>query len=160
MHYFINLGSNLGNRRLNLSRAVNMLAARYGWFELSHAVESEPWGYESLNKYLNIGMTFVSNDTPDEVLKTVKDIEKTLGSASHRNADGGYADRLIDIDIVAVDEEIIDTPDLQVPHPQLTGRRFFLEPMAELAPMWHHPVNGLTCSEMLTALDAETAREK
>lgn len=150
--YLINLGSNLGDRRLNLSRAMRAVGAEFGDFEMSHVVESEPWGFDSTNSFLNVGMAFNSDIPPEEVLGRLQRVERSISPAPHRDASGGYADRVIDIDIVAVDREIIDTPSLRVPHPNLAERRFFLEPLAELAPGWTHPESGLTAAQMLARL--------
>ena len=65
---------------------------------------------------------------------------------------GAYVDRLVDIDIMAIGDLVIDTPALQVPHPHLAERDFFLRPMMQLAPNWCHPITGLTAAEMLQAL--------
>ena len=140
MIYYLNIGSNMGDRRDNLYRAVVAIAAITGECAVSSIVESEPWGFESDNRFMNLGVSFDS------------DIERSLGSASHRDADGGYIDRLVDIDIVAIDDLVIDTPTLQVPHPHLPERDFFLIPMQQLAPDWRHPVTGLTATEMLENL--------
>lgn len=150
--YLINLGSNLGDRRLNLSRAMRAVGAEFGDFEMSHVVESEPWGFDSTNSFLNVGMAFNSDLPPEEVLGRLQRVERSISPAPHRDASGGYADRVIDIDIVAVNREIIDTPSLRVPHPSLAERRFFLEPLAELAPGWTHPESGLTAAQMLARL--------
>ena len=144
MHYFINIGSNLGQRVLNISKATRAVEERFGYFEISHKVESEPLGFDSTNVF--------SDKTPEEVHGILQEIERRLDPRPHRNADGSYRDRTIDIDIVAVDELQIDTDTLKVPHPHLAERRFFLEPMAELAPDWRHPATGLTCAEMLEKL--------
>lgn len=136
MRYYINLGSNLGNRNLNLSRAVRAIEREFGWFELSHYVESEPFGFESVNKFLNVGMLFISEFQPLDVLHLLQKIEKEIGEAAgdsrHRNADGSYRDRYIDIDIMAVDNIHLSTPELTLPHPGLKDRAFFLEPFREL----------------------------
>jgi len=149
MYVFVNIGSNLGDRRLNLSRAVRLISEVFGPFEVSHAIESEPWGYDSIRQYLNIGMMFQTELSPGDILHKLQEIEKCICPDAHRDSGGGYKDRVIDIDIVAIGELIINTPELQVPHPHISERRFYLEPMAELAPLWHHPISGLTCSEML-----------
>ena len=101
---------------------------------------------------MNLGVSLVSDMAPHEMLDRIHDIEHRLGSASHRDAVGGYIDRLVDIDIMAIDDLVIDTPTLQVPHPHLPDRDFFLRPMAQLAPDWRHPVTGLTASQMLEKL--------
>ena len=152
MIYYLNIGSNIGDRRDNLYRAVVALAAGTGGCAVSSIVESEPWGFESENRFMNLGVSLSSTMEPQEMLDRIHDIEQRLGSASHRDADGGYIDRLVDIDIVAIDDLVIDTPTLQVPHPHLPERDFVLKPMAQLAPDWRHPVTGLTASQMLEKL--------
>lgn len=153
MHYYIiNIGSNLGDRRLNLSRAMAAVMRQFGQLEMSHVVETEPWGYSSPNKFLNISLMFGSELEPVEVHSILKDMEREISPASHRNSDGSYADRLIDIDLVAADDIVIDTPELTLPHPRLAERDFFLVPLEELAPSWRHPITGLTATEMLAAL--------
>ena len=139
MHYFLNIGSNLGNVRLNISRALRALEEKYGYFETSRIVESRPWG-------------FISPNTFAKVLSDIKEIEGRLSPMPHRDDRGGYVDRVIDIDIMAADDTVIDTEELTVPHPHLAERHFFLEPFDELAPLWRHPVTGLTCAEMLARL--------
>ena len=153
MHYFLNIGSNLGNRKLNLSRAVRALEKEFGYFELSNTVESEPWGFDSTNLFLNIAVMIVTDMEPTEVLHKLQAIEKSISPASHRTATGGYADRMVDIDIMAIDELQIDSEELTVPHRHLGERRFFLEPMNELAPGWRHPATGETPGEMLSKLE-------
>ncbi len=154
MHYFLNIGSNLGNTALNISRAVRRIEEAFGYFEISHTVESEPFGFDSTNLFRNVGLMIISDKRPEEVLRILQEIEKGISPASHRGADGGYVDRVIDIDIVAADEVVVDTPELRIPHPGLAERRFFLEPMAELAPGWRHPQTGQTPAEMLALLPA------
>ncbi len=147
MVYYINIGSNLGNRLMNLTRAVSAIEKRFGWFELSHHVESEAWGYESQNKFLNVGMVFISDMLPIDVMHALQDIEKGINSAPHRNADGSYRDRVIDIDIMAAEDNAgdasavrgsplrkvaVNEKELKLPHPHLQNRPFFLEPYKEL----------------------------
>lgn len=131
---YLNIGTNLGERNLNLSRAVARIAREFGAFRLSHAVESEPWGFNSPNKFMNVCMAIDTDLEPEMLLDRLQSIEREFSPDSHRNADGSYADRLIDIDIVAIDTLRIDTPRLKVPHPHLHDRTFFSEPLAELAP--------------------------
>ena len=149
---FVNIGSNLGDRRLNLSRAMRAIGEEFGDFEISHVVESEPWGFDSTHSFLNLGMMFHSDLPPVEILRRLQAIERGISPDSHRNPDGSYADRVIDIDIVAIDGLAIDEEELTLPHPRLCERRFFLEPLAELAPGWRHPVSGLTPHQMIARL--------
>lgn len=141
---FVNIGSNLGDRRMNISRAVRRIGQHYGTFELSHIVESQPWGFESPNAFLNIAMVFRSDESPLTILHTLQEIEKTTatdalrasgkGSATdtHRDANGNYADRYIDIDIMTIEGVEMNTPELTLPHPHLRERPFFMEPLQEL----------------------------
>ncbi|MBR5685129.1 MAG: 2-amino-4-hydroxy-6-hydroxymethyldihydropteridine diphosphokinase [Muribaculaceae bacterium] len=152
MKYYLNIGTNMGERRDNLYRAVVALAASTGGCAVSSVVESEPWGFESEHRFLNIGVSLDSPMPPMQMLEHIHEIERHLGSAAHRDSEGRYIDRLVDIDIVAIDDLVIDTPMLQVPHPHLAERDFFLKPMVELAPAWRHPVTGLTASQMLEML--------
>lgn len=152
MHYFLNIGSNLGNVKLNISRALRALESRFGYFETSKMVESAPWGYVSANRFANIAVMIISENTPHEVLAVIKEIESELNPTPHRDANGGYADRVLDIDIMAADETVVDTPELKIPHPHLAERRFYLEPFDELAPSWRHPLTGLTPAEMLSSM--------
>lgn len=147
--YYLNIGSNLGCRELNISRALRELEKTFGWFETSKAATSEPWGFESPHAFKNIGVKVISDLSPREVLDIVKTAERAISKGSHRRPDGSYADRVIDIDIVAAGDLVVEEPDLRIPHPHLPERDFFLKPMIELAPGWRHPVNGMTCGEML-----------
>lgn len=148
----VNVGSNKGDRRLNLSRAMRGIIDEFGQIEMSHAMVSDPWGFESTGKFLNVCILFNTELAPEEVLGRLQNIERGISASPHRNSDGSYADRVIDIDIVAIDDKIIDTERLKVPHPHLAERRFFLEPLAEVAPGWRSPVNGKTADEMLAEL--------
>ena len=132
-----------------------MLVAGTNGGAVSSIVESEPWGFESDNRFLNLGVKLSSNLLPMEMLDRIHDIEHRLGSASHRDRHGHYIDRLVDIDIVAIDDMVIDTPVLQIPHPHLPDRDFFLKPMIQLAPDWCHPVTGLTASQMLEEMSSK-----
>lgn len=151
-HYFLNIGSNLGNLKLNISRALRALESRYGYFETSKVIESEPWGFLSTHRFANIAVMVISDKSPQEVLADIQEIENALNSTPHRNSEGGYADRVLDIDIMAADDLVVDTDKLKIPHPHLADRRFYLEPFDQLAPGWRHPVSGKTPAEMLAEL--------
>lgn len=149
----VNIGSNLGDRRLNISRAVRAISMEFGDFEISHVVESAPWGFDSTHSFLNVGLTFETDLNPEETLRRLQNIEKGISGKSHRTASGGYTDREIDIDVITFDSEVIDLPHLQVPHPRMPQRSFVLQPLAELMSWWRHPLTGLTPFEMLENLD-------
>ncbi|MCM1162894.1 MAG: 2-amino-4-hydroxy-6-hydroxymethyldihydropteridine diphosphokinase [Muribaculaceae bacterium] len=152
MRIHLNIGSNIGHRRSTLERAVAALSeALPGQMKVSEPIETPAWGYESANPYLNIGVMIDSDvDLPlQRLLELVLDIQNGISRQPHRDATGGYCDRIIDIDIIAVDDRIVQTPELTLPHPRMHLRRFVLEPMATLDPTWRHPVLGKTASEMM-----------
>ena len=157
---YINIGSNQGDRRANIARAVALIAdTLHVKPQLSSAIESEPWGYDSDSPYINIGLAFDSRITPEALLDVLLSIEHSISPASHRKPDGSYADRLIDIDLIAYGDTTIDmtqTPSgnsLTLPHPRMHLRKFVLLPMLQLAPEWTHPVTGLTPADMLQKLN-------
>ncbi len=150
MRYYINLGSNLGNRYANIDRAVEVLESRVDGVALRSApIVTLAWGYRSANDFVNMAVAFDSDIEPLEMLKLVKSIEDEVGTSVHRNSAGDYCDRLIDIDIMAIDEMVIDEPALQVPHKHLPNRVFFLKPLQELCPEWRHPVLKMGVDDML-----------
>ena len=152
MKIFLNLGSNLGNREEMLGRAVALISgALPGRVSCSRMLETPAWGFESEYPFLNIGVMIETEAgyEPLGLLRMIQDIQHQLDPSPHRNEEGGYIDRAIDIDIIAIDERVIDLPELTVPHPRMYLRRFVLEPMEELAPDWKHPLLHLTPKEMM-----------
>lgn len=121
---------------------------------VSHPVETPPWGFESPNPFINVGVRIdmPSEMAPAEVLEAVMAVQRSISPLSHRDATGGYCDRVIDIDIIAIDDLVVDTPRLTIPHPRMHLRDFVLIPLAQLAPAWHHPTLHQTPEEMLQAL--------
>ncbi len=86
------------------------------------------------------------------LLSQLQEIERTLEASPHRNETGNYIDRTLDIDIIYIDNLIIDTPELTIPHPRMNLREFVLRPVAELSPQWQHPITNMTAQEMLMQL--------
>lgn len=135
--YYFNIGTNLGDRERNLKSAIKALSRGAEHVEKSKVVRSEPWGFESSHEFLNVGVALDSTIEPLDMLDHIHDLEHTLGSDSHRDERGNYIDRLIDIDIMAIEQTdgtpvSINTPMLTVPHPHLADRPFFLTPYKEL----------------------------
>lgn len=155
----INIGSNTGDRAALIERAVAAVADRLNpdgrsTVKRSPAVESEPWGYVSDRRFLNIGLMIETDakyteDDAIKLLKTLLEIEKGISAGPHRNEDGTYTDREIDIDLIAVDGLVADRDGLLLPHPRMHLRPFVLGPMEYLDPDWVHPVTGQTPAEML-----------
>lgn len=142
------LGSNLDNRIELLSTACNMIFSEIGLVVKSSSIyESEPWGYESKNSFLNQVLHIETNDNPQETLDKCLLIESKLGRV--RNAEGTYSDRSIDIDILLFEDLIISTTSLEIPHPRMHERRFCLEPLVEISPDWVIPTFQKTTSQVL-----------
>lgn len=154
-HYYLNIGSNLGHTKLNLSKAVRALEEKFGYFETSRIVESKPWGFVSPNTFSNMAVMILSDKRPEEILADIHEVEARLNPTPHRDSYGHYSDRVLDIDIMAADDMVVDTETLTIPHRHLAERRFFLQPFAEIAPEWRHPLTGKSCAEMLEALPDE-----
>ena len=155
----INIGSNIGDRAALIECAVAALSESLDpdnrcVIRLAPLIESAPWGYESTNSFLNLGLMIETpgDETPESILKTLQTVERRISDTPHRNTDGSYADRPIDIDLIAVDDKIIDTPSLQLPHPRMHMRDFVLKPIADLDPYWLHPLTGKTAKQMLDSL--------
>ena len=152
MKYYLNIGSNLGDRQAVIKQAVARLAALGSVEAVSSSIETPAWGFVSQHEFLNVGLVLESHSEPLALLHAIHSIERGLGSSSHRTPEGGYADRLVDIDVVAIDGLTLSTSELTVPHPHLPEREFYLAPMAQIAPHWQHPTLHLTAAQMLSAL--------
>lgn len=155
----INIGSNIGDRLALTGQAVAAVESALGAAAtVSEPFESEPWGFESANGFINVGLNIDTGSLdPASLMRLLQEVERSIDGSSHRNADGSYRDRLIDIDLIAVDTLVIDTPELVLPHPRMHLREFVLRPMCEVWPGWRHPLLGLTPAEM-AALAARQQR--
>lgn len=158
----INIGSNIGDRLGTITRAVACVLglSDSGAGRISPPVTSKPLGFESPNDFINVGVEIATTLSPSELLQRLQEIEKEISPTPHRDDAGNYIDRAIDIDIICIDNLVIDTPELKVPHPRMAEREFVLRPLNRLSPLWHHPVTGLTPSDMLSALPAYNKKPK
>lgn len=139
------LGSNLGDRVAFLEAAIEGIAATCGKIvQRSSIYESEVWGSADQNDYLNIAVVLQTTLSPEALLQCCQQIEKANG----RERTGKWAARTLDVDILFYDDQIIDLPHLQIPHPLLHERRFVLIPLAEIIPDFRHPQNGFSVQEM------------
>lgn len=129
---YLSLGSNLGNKRENLSKAIEKIGVLVGdVVRQSSFIETEPWGFESDNKFLNACVCVKTDLSPREVLEMTQVIEKELGRTS-KSHDEVYHDRTIDIDILLYDDITVDEPDLKIPHPHMKERDFVMIPLKEI----------------------------
>jgi 2-amino-4-hydroxy-6-hydroxymethyldihydropteridine diphosphokinase len=144
---FLLLGSNEGNRLEILNRALQAIRHKTGKILLTSSVyESEPWGFDADRYFLNLVIQISTELTAGAVLRKIQETEHTLGRV--RNSKG-YASRKIDIDILFYDDDIVEEPELQIPHPRLHERMFTLILLNEICPDKIHPVFGKTISELL-----------
>ncbi len=135
---YLSLGSNLGNKLENLQGAVNLINNAVGHVKkVSSVYRTKSWGFEGGDFY-NMCIEISSSLNPEKMISTVLGIEHKMGR--ERNSGKGYKDRLIDIDILLFDNEIIFFNDLKVPHPQMLNRKFVLVPLTEIAPNVIHPI--------------------
>ena len=136
---YLALGTNIGNKRRNMITAAALFAERVGdVLALSGFYETEPWGFQSENTFLNAALQLDTSLSPLELLKATQEIEIEMGRTQKSN--GAYHDRIIDIDILLYDNLVLQTPELTLPHPLMHERLFVMEPLAEIAPNVIHPV--------------------
>jgi len=131
---YLSLGTNLGDRQKNLSSALDLIAQKVGTvLSVSDIMETEPWGFESSNRFLNMAVKVETHMQPLEALHATQEIERRLGRTG-KSVNGQYHDRLIDIDILMYDDIVMSTPELTLPHPRMRQRQFVMEPLAQIAP--------------------------
>ncbi len=148
---YLGLGTNLGDKERNLSVAIIALSLEVGEVvKQSSFYSSKAWGFESENEFLNAVILLETNLSPFDLLAKTQKIERDLGRET--KSVNGYADRLIDIDILLYDNLVIDHPILKIPHPLIAERDFVIVPLAEIASDLVHPVSGERIQEMLSRL--------
>lgn len=149
---YIGLGSNLGDRKKNITNATVILGSVMGDIKiLSSIYETKPWGFSSDNLFLNAVILIETDCTPETCLQMAKRIEEEMGRtyAHHER----YEDRVIDIDILLYDDITIYTEKLTIPHPLIQERKFVLQPLSEIAPELIHPVLNKPIKDLLEELE-------
>lgn len=129
---YFSIGSNLGNRKRLVAEAVSLLGERIGRvLRQSSPMETEPWGFSSPNKFINLCVCCETGLSPRQVLLVTQQIERDMGRVS-KSVGGEYHDRIIDIDILLYDDLHVDEFDLKIPHPLMRERDFVMKPLKEI----------------------------
>ena len=148
---YLGLGSNLGGRRENLTDAIKKLDAGPELMVLrtSRVYETAPWGLTEQPDFLNLVAEISTTLSPQQLLARIKELERRSG----REPGPQYGPRIIDVDILLYGDEVVDEPDLRIPHASLHLRAFALVPLAELTPDRVHPVLGVTIARLADGVD-------
>ncbi len=148
---YISVGSNLGDREANCRIALEKLNSE-GIIvkKASSMYETEPWGFKDQPKFINMVIEVETELRPEELLMTLKGIEKKMG----RKETIKWGPRIIDLDILFYNDKIINQDELKIPHPHMHERDFVLVPLSEIAPNKTHPILKKTIKELMEDLHA------
>lgn len=154
---YLGLGTNIGDKKKNITDATIIIGSVMGNLRiLSSLYETEPWGYESPNTFLNAVIQIETEIEPQKCLDIAKAIEREMGRVHTKE---GYEDRIIDVDILFYDDIIYHGDNLTIPHPLIEQRDFVLRPMAEIAPDFRHPISGKTMKNLLHELNKKSEKD-
>jgi 2-amino-4-hydroxy-6-hydroxymethyldihydropteridine diphosphokinase len=144
---FLGIGTNLGNRKNNILEAVGRIKELIGpVISASSFYETEPWGFRSENKFLNMVVEVETKLRPSDLLGRLLVIESLFGRVREGKQ---YSSRIIDLDILLYNNKIMETKVLEIPHPKMHERRFVLVPLVEIAPDIVHPVLKKSIRDLL-----------
>ena len=149
-----NLESEFGDREANLREAVRRIGALGEVRKVSSFYDTEPVGYLEQPRFLNGALLLETDLEPRTLMRELLGVERAMG----REREGAIAKgpRVIDLDLLLYGDWVLWAEELVLPHPRMEERRFVLEPLAEIAPEWMHPVLGVTVREMLAGLSSDS----
>ncbi len=157
---YLSLGSNLGNKIQNLQIAKSEIELQIGKIISTGGIyETEPWGFENEHWFLNTVIEIETDYNALEVLKICLQIEENMGRIRDASQNE-YTARIIDIDLLFFDNEIINLPELSVPHPHIQSRNFVLYPLAEIAENYIHPKLNMPIKVLLEKSKDDTQIKK
>lgn len=146
---FLSIGGNLGDRALILSECKKNIESRVGKIHKESSIYvSEAWGFSHPRDFYNQVLWIKTQKNPNDTLDIVLNIELEMGRQRSKHKEQAYEGRLIDIDIIIFNNDIIKNENLQVPHPHMHKRNFVMFPMAEIAPLLIHPIINQTMLEI------------
>ena len=129
---YLSLGTNLGNRKRNIREAIEKIGELIGVVQRQSALyETKPWGFSSLNDFINACVLVDTVLAPRQLLEATQQIEQEMGRIG-KSVNGEYHDRIIDIDILLYDDIKVNEPDLVIPHPLMEEREFVMVPLKEI----------------------------
>ena len=145
---YIQLGGNTPGTADWFFRCVAEEIPQWGTIQaLSSCYETEPWGFNSPDRFLNAVLSVQTDLSPEKLMQTLLQIEHKAGRT--RNTDGRYESRILDLDVLALGEQIVNKKSIILPHPRLHLRNFVLQPFSQIAPQWVHPIFVKTTVELL-----------
>lgn len=153
---YIAFGSNIGDREVNINKALDILSQKIKIIKTSSFYETKPMYLENQEWFLN-GVAIVETEfKPEELLGVLKRIEKQMG----RKEVGRNGPRIIDLDILFYKQQIINKDNLHIPHPKIQERAFVLVPLAEIEPNLVHPICKKTIAQLLSELKYDKSEIK
>ena len=153
----LSLGSNQGNRLKNIELCLELIHHEIGTIiKVSKLYETPSWGFES-EAFYNCALVLHTSNSAEKILEQVLEVERKLGRIRNENA--GYQSRIIDIDLIAFDDEVMHFDHLQIPHPLMQNRKFVLLPFQDMDVNWQHPVLKKTISELIQITPDESVCE-
>jgi 2-amino-4-hydroxy-6-hydroxymethyldihydropteridine diphosphokinase len=155
---FLGIGTNLGDRRNNIQKAISTIIRNIGSVvKYSSVYETEPWGFMSDKKFLNMVLEVDTKLSPSGVLEEILKMEALLGRT---RVEKQYSSRVIDVDILLYEDYVIDEVNLKIPHPHIHKRKFVLVPLCEIESELVHPVLKTTfCSLLNTCPDKNKVKK-
>ncbi|MBE0433421.1 2-amino-4-hydroxy-6-hydroxymethyldihydropteridine diphosphokinase [candidate division WOR-3 bacterium] len=144
---YLLLGTNIGNLEENLERALRFIEARgIRILKKSKIYKTAPWGFSEQPDFLNLALEVASDLTPDSLLRTLKEIETQMGRIE---TGGRWLPRIIDVDILFMDDLVVDRADLQIPHREFFNRPFAIRILSEIAPDFQPPGRVARITDLL-----------